>query len=133
MNKYYKNSNTPEYKEQFVKTLTPKSLRSILRAAKKPFKNPHLPKGSRKAGKITQRGGSNSFKTTFTNFTGSPKHAAQTKYRNISVLKQAIDQLKKKLQACEKKNKKLKESNIELSAWKHSMIKLTEKINRGKI
>ena len=63
----------------------------------------------------------------------SQKPASQTRYSNVNVLKLAVDQLKKKLKECEKKNKKLEELNVELSAWKHSMERLTKKINRGNI
>ena len=90
-----------------------------------------MPGKPRTAGKYI--GGSNIFKRKVNNTIKSRKPSSQTRYSNVNVLKSAVDQLKKKLQACEKENNKLKKSNIELLAWKHSMKKLTEKINRGNI
>jgi len=90
-----------------------------------------LPGKPRTAGKY--RGGANNFKRKVNNAIKSRKPASQTRFSNVNVLKLAVDQLKRKLDKCEKKNKKLEELNIELSAWKHSMQKLTKKINRGNI
>lgn len=141
MDNRYKYSNTPQNKLEFTKSLSYKPnlnyyTRLVETGEKIKKKHKHLPPGKpRSAGKMPRkyRGGSNSFKRKVNNTIKSRKLASQTRFSNVNVLKSAVDQLKKKLEACEKKNKKLKESNIVLSAWKHSMEKLTKKINRGNI
>ena len=57
----------------------------------------------RSSRRIPIKGGANGVKTKVTNFTGSTKHAAQTKIRNVSFLKSAVDELKRKLDKCKKK------------------------------
>jgi hypothetical protein len=135
LNKFYaqiKSQNLPISNTKFFKRKAQELIKNrFLQKRGYGFNSKPLPGKLRTAGKY--RGGANNFKRKVNNTIKSRKPASQTRYSNVNVLKSAFDQLNRKLDKCEKKNKKLKESNIELSAWKHSMIKLTEKINRGNI
>jgi len=135
LNKFYaqiKSQNLPISNTKFFKRKAQELIKNrFLQKRGYGFNSKQLPGKPRTAGKYI--GGSNIFKRKVNNTIKSRKPSSQTRYRNVNVLKSAVDQLKKKLQACEKENNKLKKSNIELLAWKHSMKKLTEKINRGNI
>jgi hypothetical protein len=113
-----KNTNKRKAKNQIIA--------DFLTSRRKGFGSKPLPGGGGKHGS-SMRGG-NSFKRKVNKSIRSSKSASQTRYSNVNVLKTAFDQLKKKLAKCEQKNKEQKD---ELSAWKHSMGKLTKKINRG--
>jgi hypothetical protein len=89
----------------------------------------------RKSIKKKFKGGSgySSFQNKVTKIIQSSKPASETRSKDISVLKNAIDQLKKLLEQCKTENKQLKEEKIVLLGWKYAMEKLTKKINQGNI